>query len=77
MRNMVDGMMAPFKDKPQVAAVMNQMMSRMIEVDATEAATVYLEELPALARAQSDRHEAGRGQAFDRQRGEIRSAAAR
>jgi len=49
---MVDGMMAPFKDKPQVAAVMNQMMSRMIEVDASEAATVYLEELPVLARAQ-------------------------
>ena len=52
MRAMVDGMMAPFKDKPQVAAVMNQMMSRMIEVDASEAATVYLEELPVLARAQ-------------------------
>jgi hypothetical protein len=53
MRAMVDGMMAPFKDKPQVAAVMNQMMSRMIEVDASEAATVYLEELPVLARAQA------------------------
>lgn len=52
MRAMVDGMMAPFKDKPQVAAVMNQMMSRMIEVDASEAAAVYLEELPVLARAQ-------------------------
>ena len=52
MRAMVDGMMAPFKDKPQAAAVMNQMMSRMIEVDASEAATVYLEELPVLARAQ-------------------------
>ena len=53
MRNMVDGMMAPFKDKPQVADVMKQMLSRMIEVDATEAATIYLEELPALARAQA------------------------
>jgi len=52
MRAMLDTMLAPFKDKPQVAAVMNQMMSRMIDVDATEAATVYLEELPALARAQ-------------------------
>ena len=52
MRALLDTMLAPFKDKPQVAAVMNQMMSRMIDVDATEAATVYLEELPALARAQ-------------------------
>ena len=52
MRNMVDGMMAPFQDKPQVADVLKQMLSRMIEVDASEAATVYLEELPMLARAQ-------------------------
>jgi hypothetical protein len=52
MRNMLDTMMAPFKDKPQVADVLKQMLSRMIEVDATEAATVYLEELPMLSRAQ-------------------------
>jgi hypothetical protein len=53
MRNMVGSMMAPFQDKPQVAAVLNQLMSKMIEVDATQAATVYLEELPMLARAQN------------------------
>ena len=52
MRNMLEGMMAPFKDKPQVADVLRQMLSRMIEVDASEAANVYLEELPMLARAQ-------------------------
>jgi hypothetical protein len=52
MRNMVDGMMAPFQDKPQVADVMKQIMSKMIEVDASEAAELYLEELPMLARAQ-------------------------
>jgi hypothetical protein len=53
MRNMVGGMLAPFQDKPQVAAVLSQMMSRMIDVDATQAASVYLEELPMLARAQN------------------------
>ena len=53
MRNMVGTMLAPFQDKPQVAALLNQMMSKMIEVDATQAASVYLEELPALARAQN------------------------
>jgi hypothetical protein len=53
MRNMLDGMMAPFQDKPQVADVMKQMMSKMIEVDANQAATMYLEELPMLARAQA------------------------
>ena len=52
MRNMLEGMMAPFKDKPQVADVLKQMLGKMIEVDATEAAGTYLEELPLLARAQ-------------------------
>jgi hypothetical protein len=52
MRNMVGTVMEPFKDKPPVAAVLNQMMSKMIEVDATQAAGIYLEELPMLARAQ-------------------------
>jgi hypothetical protein len=53
MRNMVGGMLAPFKDKPQVAAVLNQIMGKMIEVDAAQAATIYLEEMPVLARAQN------------------------
>jgi hypothetical protein len=53
MRAMVDTMMAPFEDKPQLAAVLNQMMNKMIDVDAGQAASVYLEELPMLARAQN------------------------
>jgi hypothetical protein len=53
MRAMVGTMMTPFKDKPQVAAVMNQMMGKLIEVDASQAATAYLEEMPVLARAQN------------------------
>jgi hypothetical protein len=53
MRAMVDTMMAPLQDKPQLAAVLNQMMNRMIDVDARQAASVYLEELPMLARAQN------------------------
>ena len=53
MRAMVDTMMAPLQDKPQLAAVLNQMMNRMIDVDAGQAASVYLEELPMLARAQN------------------------
>ena len=48
---MVDTMMAPLQDKPQLAAVLNQMMNRMIDVDARQAASVHLEELPMLARA--------------------------
>jgi hypothetical protein len=53
MRAMVDTLMAPLQDKPQLAAVLNQMMNRMIDVDAGQAASVYLEELPMLARAQN------------------------
>jgi hypothetical protein len=53
MHAMVGTMMTPFKDKPQVAAVMKQMMNQLIEVDATQAASAYLEEMPVLARAQN------------------------
>jgi hypothetical protein len=53
MRAMVATMMTPFKDKPQVAAVMSQMMGKLIEVDAGQAATAYLEEMPVLAHAQN------------------------
>lgn len=53
MRAMKDGMFEPFKDKPQVIAVLNQMMSGLIDVDASQAATTYIDELPALAKAQA------------------------
>jgi hypothetical protein len=59
MRAMVDTMLTPFKDKPQVVAVMNQLMAKLIEVDATQAATAYLEEMPVLARAQGTGMKAG------------------
>ena len=68
MRNMVDSMMAPFQDKPQVADVMNQMMSKMIEVDATQAASALSRGIADAGARAKHRHEAGRGQAFDRQR---------
>jgi hypothetical protein len=53
MRNMLSNMMAPFKDKPQVVAVLTQMVNGLIEVDATGAAASYMEELPPLAKAQN------------------------
>ena len=52
MRTMKDGLLEPFKDKPQLVAVLNQMMSHLIEVDADQAASAYVEELPLLAKAQ-------------------------
>jgi hypothetical protein len=52
MRAMKDGMFEPFKDKPQVVAVLNQMMTGLIEVDASQAASAYIDELPTLAKAQ-------------------------
>jgi hypothetical protein len=53
MRAMKDGMFEPFKDKPQVIAVLNQMMNGLIEVDASQAASAYIDELPTLAKAQA------------------------
>jgi hypothetical protein len=52
MRAMKDGLFEPFRDKPQVLAMLNQMMSGLIDVDASQAAASYIDELPALARAQ-------------------------
>jgi hypothetical protein len=52
MRAMKEGMFEPFKDKPQLVALLNQMMTGLIEVDASQAASAYIDELPALAKAQ-------------------------
>ena len=52
MRSVAGKMTAPFKDKPQVVAVLQQMMARLTEADAARAATDYLDELPELAKAQ-------------------------
>lgn len=53
MRNMLGTMMEPFHDKPQLVAVLAQMVNGLIEVDANQAAATYMEELPALAKAQN------------------------
>jgi hypothetical protein len=53
LRNMASTLTAPFQDKPQVVAVLNQMMARLIEVDASHAAEAYIDDVPALARAQN------------------------
>jgi hypothetical protein len=53
LRNMVDSLTAPFQDKPQVVAVLKQMVNGLIEVDADHAAEAYIEELPAFARGQN------------------------
>jgi hypothetical protein len=53
MRAMRDGLLEPFKDKPQLVAVLNQMINGLIEVDASQAGSAYLEELPTLAKAQA------------------------
>jgi hypothetical protein len=53
LRNMVDSLTAPFQDKPQVVAVLKQMVNGLIEVDADQAAGAYVEEMPTLAKAQN------------------------
>jgi hypothetical protein len=52
MRAMKEELLEPFKDKPQLVAMFNQMMSHKIEVDAGQAASAYVEELALLAKAQ-------------------------
>jgi hypothetical protein len=53
MRNMVGTLTAPYQDKPQIVAVLNQMMAGLIEVDASKAAEAYIDDVPALAKAQN------------------------
>jgi hypothetical protein len=53
IRNMVDSLTEPFKDKPQVAAVITQMVRALIEVGPDQAAEAYIDDVPLLAKAQS------------------------
>jgi hypothetical protein len=53
LRNVVGTLTAPFQDKPQVVAILNQMMARFLEADASQAAETYIDDLPALAKAQN------------------------
>jgi hypothetical protein len=53
MRNVLVRMTAQFEDKPQLRAALNKMASGLIEVDAGRAASVYMEDLPTLAKAQN------------------------
>jgi hypothetical protein len=52
MRAMRDSMFEPFKDKPQLLAVFSRMFAGLTEVDAGQAATAYIRDLPELAKAQ-------------------------
>lgn len=52
MRDAVEKVTAPFKDKPQVLAALQKLMARLTEADAVQAASDYLDELPDLAKAQ-------------------------
>lgn len=49
----------PFKDKPQIVAVLNQIMSGYLDVDSASAAKSYLDDLPQLAMAQNTGMEPG------------------
>ena len=53
MRAMVDSLSTPFQDKPQVLAVLKQILNNVIEVDAERAAESYLEGMTSLTRAQN------------------------
>jgi hypothetical protein len=53
MRNMVGSLAEPFKDKPQVAAVVTQMVRALIEVGPDQAAEAYIDDVPLLAKAQN------------------------
>jgi hypothetical protein len=53
MRNMLGTLTAPFQDRPQLVAVLTQMVTGLIEVDAVKAAAAYIDDVPALAKAQA------------------------
>ncbi|MGY8677354.1 hypothetical protein Q2941_05985 [Bradyrhizobium sp. UFLA05-153] len=52
VRRMAGSLTEPYKDKPQLVALLNQIMAGFVEVDADKAATSYVEDLPQLAKAQ-------------------------
>jgi hypothetical protein len=53
MRGVVDSMTKSFASKPQAAAVLKQLLEGMFVVDGSEAARIYMEDLPTLAAAQN------------------------
>jgi hypothetical protein len=53
MRTVVDKMVNAFQAKPQLAAVMKDMLNTMLVVDGAEAARLYIEDVPALASVQN------------------------
>ncbi|MCW5683239.1 MAG: hypothetical protein KIT85_02500 [Pseudolabrys sp.] len=53
MRKVIDGIADGFKEKPQVAQVMRQMMESMFLADGVAATTAYLENVPQLAMGQN------------------------
>jgi hypothetical protein len=53
MRGVVDRMSKAFEGKPQAGAILRQLLEGMLIVDGSEAARVYMEDLPTLAAAQN------------------------
>jgi hypothetical protein len=53
MRGVVDNMTKSFASKPQAAAILKQLLEGMLIVDGSEAARIYMEELPTLAAGQN------------------------
>lgn len=53
MRIVVERIVKSFESKPQAAAVLKQMLINMFIVDGSEAARLYMEELPVLAAGQN------------------------
>jgi len=53
IRVMASKITEPYKSKPQVVAMLNQIMAGFIEVDAEAAAKTYLDDLPQLAMVQN------------------------
>jgi hypothetical protein len=53
MRGVVDRMSKAFESKPQAAAILRQLLEGMLIVDGSEAARIYMEDLPTLAAGQN------------------------
>jgi hypothetical protein len=53
VRSLVTQLLQSFQDSPQLLAALNQIAARLLDVDAEKAATLYLEDVPLLAKAQN------------------------
>lgn len=53
MRGVVDRLSKSFEAKPQAAAILKQLLEGMLIVDGSDAARIYMEDMPALAAGQN------------------------